>query len=743
MDRFEGTVIEILFSNDSNGYTVARIKIEDDEEVITGYMPGLTTGENIEVEGSWNIHEIYGRQFNVNAYKIVLPSTLNGILSFLSSGVITGVGKKMAERIVDRFGLKTLEVLQNSPEDLLEIDGIGRKKLGPIIESYNENMGVKNIIISLAPYGISPRICMKIYKKYGSSSIDVISSNPYRLIDDIVGVGFTTADEIAKKCGIESDAKFRVEQGVLHILKKAVNNGHTFLPEEVLREEASKLLELSVDTVDEGIFELALERRLVVEKYGSHNFMYLTAFYNAETEVCANIWRLNSQRFKDVLIDVESELEDIQERDGIYLAQAQRTAALQAFESGIMVLTGGPGTGKTTTINTIINLFRIAGKKVVLAAPTGRAAKRMTETTKKEAQTIHRLLEMAFDMDDRVIFSKSEEEPIDADVVIVDEASMIDIFLMDNLLKAIGKNTRLILVGDVDQLPSVGAGNVLNDIISSGVVNTIKLTEIFRQAKESNIIVNAHRINNGEDIIANQKNGDFYFINKEGDEEILREIRSLVGGRLSKFYKVDPLKDIQVLSPMRKGSVGVTSMNYELQQVLNPRKNERLEVELMKRVFRVGDKVMQIKNNYSKKWENEAGNDSGEGIYNGDIGYVYHIDKQNKTIYILFDEHKIFKYKYDELDEIEHCFCTTVHKSQGSEFPVVVIPMSWGPPMLLSRNLLYTAVTRAKKLVVVVGQKKYLDFMISNNKNNERYSNLSYKLSKGRIREIFDVEEEY
>lgn len=743
MDRFEGTVIEILFSNDSNGYTVARIKIEDDEEVITGYMPGLTTGENIQVEGSWNIHEIYGRQFNVNNYKIVLPSTINGILSFLSSGVITGVGKKMAERIVERFGLKTLEVLQNSPEDLLEIEGIGRKKLVPIIESYNENMGVKNIIISLAPYGISPRICMKIYKKYGSSSIEVINSNPYRLIDDIVGVGFTTADEIAKKCGIEADAKFRVEQGVLHVLKRAVNQGHTFLPEEVLRAEASRLLEIEAGIVDECIFELALERRLVIEKYGSNNLMYLTVFYNAETEVCANIWRLNSQRFKDVLIDVESELEDIQEREGIHLAQAQRTAALSAFESGIMVLTGGPGTGKTTAINTIINLFNIAGKKVVLAAPTGRAAKRMTETTMKEAQTIHRLLEMAFDMEDRVIFAKSEDEPIDADVVIVDEASMIDIFLMDNLLRAIGKNTRLILVGDVDQLPSVGAGNVLNDIISSGVVNTIKLTEIFRQAKESNIIVNAHRINNGEDIVANQKNGDFYFINKEGDEDILKEIKTLVGGRLSEFYKVDPLKDIQVLSPMRKGAVGVASMNYELQQVLNPKKNDRLEVEFMKRIFRVGDKVMQIKNNYSKKWENENGNDSGEGIYNGDIGYVYHIDRQNKIIFIIFDEYKIFKYKYDELDEIEHCFCTTVHKSQGSEFPVVVIPMSWGPPMLLSRNLLYTAVTRAKKLVVVVGQKKYLDFMISNNKNNERYSNLSYKLSKGRIRDLFEVEEEF
>ena len=367
-------------------------------------------------------------------------------------------------------------------------------------------------------------------------------------------------------------------------------------------------------------------------------------------------------------------------------------------------------------------MFKKNKNRVVLAAPTGRAAKRMTETTGEESKTIHRLLEMAFDADDRVIFVKNDEEPIDADVIIVDEASMIDIFLMDNLLKAMSAKTRLILVGDVDQLPSVGAGNVLSDIINSGVVTTIKLTEIFRQAQESDIIVNAHRINSGHDIVANRKGGDFYFINADTDEEICDQIRSLLGGRLEKFYKADSIKDMQVLSPMRKGTAGVNNLNTILQSSLNPYRSDRLEVELMKRTFRVGDKVMQVKNNYQKKWEDEATTDSGEGIYNGDIGYIYHIDKQAKQIYIIFDEYKIYKYKYDELDEIEHCFCTTVHKSQGSEFPVVIIPMTWGPPMLLSRNLIYTAVTRAKKLVVIVGMKKYLD--------HERFSNLDYKIMK-------------
>lgn len=741
MEKFEGTVADVIFSNDLNGYTVAKIKTEEFTEVITGIMPGLATGENIEVEGSWIVHDIYGRQFNVSSYQVVVPSTISGIMSFLSSGVIKGIGEKMAEKIVDKFGIQTLEVIQKNPERLLEVEGIGKKKLGPIVESYNENMGVKNVIISLSPYGISPKLSMKIFKKYGSNSLEIVRTNPYQLIDDIVGIGFKVADEIAKQCGIDRDSKYRIEHGILHVLKNSINSGHTFLPENIVTREAVSLLGISEEEVEEALFELALSRKVVLERYGEINIVYMSKYHRAELDVCMGLISLSNSEQRDVKIDIETELEEFQETEGIYLAAAQKQAVRAAFENGVMVLTGGPGTGKTTTINTIIRLFKINKNKVVLAAPTGRAAKRMTETTGEEAKTIHRLLEMAFDSDDRLIFTKNEEEPINADVIIVDEASMIDIFLMDNLLKAMSPKTRLIMVGDADQLPSVGAGNVLGDIISSGVITTVRLTEIFRQAQESDIVVNAHRINHGEDIVANKKDSDFFFINKDSDEEILEEIKSLVSGRLEKYYKVDSLKDIQLLSPMRKGIAGVNNINVELQKVLNPHYQARQEVELMKRVFRVGDKVMQVKNMYSRTWNNEEGTDHGEGVYNGDIGYIYHIDKSAKTIYVLFDEYKIFKYKFDELDELEHCFCTTVHKSQGSEFPVVIMPMTWGPPMLLSRNLLYTAVTRAKKLVVIVGQKKYMDYMISNNKNNDRYSNLGYKLNAFKRNNI--LEEEY
>lgn len=729
MASLEGTIRDIIFAGD-NGYVIARMKVEDSTETVVGYLPGLSSGENIKAEGDWVVHEVYGRQLRVNSYEIVVPTTINGILSFLSSGVITGIGEKTARRIVDKFGVRSLDVIQNSPEDLLKIGGIGPKKLKPIVESYRENMGVKNIIIKLSPFGMTPRMSMKIYKKYGETSLDILRENPYQLIDDIVGIGFKMADDIASGNGIAKDSRYRIEQGLIHILKNSINNGHTFLPENVLLKEAEKLLEVEKEKIESAEYDLLIGRKIVAEKYGDENMVYLARYHKAEQDVTIKLLELLASQRRDLKIDIEKELELFQEDEGIWLADAQIQAVRAAFENGVMVLTGGPGTGKTTTINTIIKMFKKNKNRVVLAAPTGRAAKRMTETTGEESKTIHRLLEMAFDTDDRVIFVKNEEEPIDADVVIVDEASMIDIFLMDNLLKAMSKKMRLILVGDVDQLPSVGAGNVLADIINSGIVTTIKLTEIFRQAQESDIIINAHRINSGQDILANRKDKDFYFINANTDEEICQQIKSLLGGRLEKFYKADSVKDMQVLSPMRKGTAGVNNLNTILQSSLNPYRSDLLEVELMKRTFRVGDKVMQIKNNYQKKWEGETTTDSGEGIYNGDIGYIYHIDKQNKQIYILFDEHKIYKYKYDELDEIEHCFCTTVHKSQGSEFPVVIIPMTWGPPMLLSRNLLYTAVTRAKKLVVIVGMKKYLDYMIKNNKNNERFSNLDYKIMK-------------
>lgn len=738
MERLKGAITDILFSNEENGYTVAKISIDGETETVTGIMPGITIGETVELEGRWDIHNIYGRQFRADRVNISVPTTISGIISFLSSGVIRGIGEKMAIRIVEKFEESTLDVIRDTPEKLLEIEGIGKKKLAPIIESFQENMGVRNIIMELSEFGITPKICMRIYKRYRDRAIPIIRENPYRLAEEVYGIGFKIADHIGMSYGIERDSVFRIEQGVLHCLNNALKSGHVFLPEEILVREASNILELDRSLVEKELFEMAINSKVVVEKYGETNVVYLPKYYMMELEVTKKIIDMAIYEVENTSMNLDAHLDDIQSSSNIHLAPEQIQAVKLAFKSRIMVLTGGPGTGKTTTINAIIQMFDRNGSKVSLAAPTGRAAKRMTETTNHEASTIHRLLEMSFNVDDMAVFSRDEDEPIEADVVIVDEASMIDLNLMYSLLNAIGPKTRLIMVGDSDQLPSVGAGNVLRDIISSKVVDTVMLNQIFRQAQKSDIVVNAHRINNGEDIVANRKGGDFFFISRSGDEDIMDEIKSLMSGRLSRYYNIDSLKDIQILSAMRKGEVGVKTLNLELQKILNPHKTSATEIELKTRTFRVGDKVMQIKNNYTKSWENENSTESGDGIYNGDIGYVYHIDKSNEEIYIQFDEEKIFKYKYDELDEIEHCFCTTVHKSQGSEFPIVIMPMVWGPPSFLSRNLIYTAVTRAKKAVILVGEKKYLDHMIKNNINNDRYTNLSHRLSDFRMFEIGD-----
>ncbi|UUV14968.1 ATP-dependent RecD-like DNA helicase [Clostridioides difficile] len=730
MEKLEGMISEIVFKNEDNGYTIAHLVNENDEIVVVGCMPTLAIGESIEVEGKWVNHKIYGTQFEVNSFMPVTPSSLEGIYVYLSSGMIHGIGEKMAKRIIDKFGVDTLEVIQNSPEKLQEVEGIGSKKVKQIVKSYEEDRELRNIIIQLSPFGITPNYCLKIYKKYKSSAIEVINKNPYQLAEDIRGIGFKVADSIANKIGIDKNSKDRICQGILYTLNKSLSNGHTYLPEHVLIQDSEKLLELSGEIIKECVMMLVYNQKIHIEKVNNENLIYLMPYYLAENGVCSQIVKLSQYEFEDLKIDIDNEINVLEENKKIKLAEKQILAVKESVNSGVLIITGGPGTGKTTTINAIIDIFENNGKSVTLAAPTGRAAKRMSETSNKEAKTIHRLLEMGFSTDDDLTFFKDEEDPINSDVIIVDEVSMVDIILMYNLLRAIKLGTRVILVGDSDQLPSVGAGNVLKDMISSNIINVVKLNEIFRQAQESMIIVNAHKINNGEPLYLNTKGKDFFFIRKSTNEEILNEIIGLVNERLPKFYKVDKLKDIQVLSSMRKGELGVTNLNIELQKYLNKKEKFKVEESFSKRLFRVGDKVMQVKNNYTKKWETEDQKESGEGIYNGDIGYVYHIDKDKKTIYILFDQTKIVSYLYDELDEIDHSFCTTIHKSQGSEFPVVVLPIAWAPPMLLSRNLLYTAVTRAKKLVVLVGDVKYLEYMIKNNRVNQRYSNLGYKLNK-------------
>ncbi|HBF7900434.1 ATP-dependent RecD-like DNA helicase [Clostridioides difficile] len=730
MEKLEGMISEIVFKNEDNGYTIAHLVNENDEIVVVGCMPTLAIGESIEVEGKWVNHKIYGTQFEVNSFMPVTPSSLEGIYVYLSSGMIHGIGEKMAKRIIDKFGVDTLEVIQNSPEKLQEVEGIGSKKVKQIVKSYEEDRELRNIIIQLSPFGITPNYCLKIYKKYKSSAIEVINKNPYQLAEDIRGIGFKVADSIANKIGIDKSSKDRICQGILYTLNKSLSNGHTYLPEHVLIQDSEKLLELNGEIIKECVMMLVYNQKIHIEKVNNENLIYLMPYYLAENGVCSQIVKLSQYEFEDLKIDIDNEINVLEEDKKIKLAEKQILAVKESVNSGVLIITGGPGTGKTTTINAIIDIFENNGKSVTLAAPTGRAAKRMSETSNKEAKTIHRLLEMGFSTDDDLTFFKDEEDPINSDVIIVDEVSMVDIILMYNLLRAIKLGTRVILVGDSDQLPSVGAGNVLKDMINSNIINVVKLNEIFRQAQESMIIVNAHKINNGEPLYLNTKGKDFFFIRKSTNEEILNEIIGLVNERLPKFYKVDKLKDIQVLSSMRKGELGVTNLNIELQKYLNKKEKFKVEESFSKRLFRVGDKVMQVKNNYTKKWETEDQKESGEGIYNGDIGYVYHIDKDKKTIYILFDQTKIVSYLYDELDEIDHSFCTTIHKSQGSEFPVVVLPIAWAPPMLLSRNLLYTAVTRAKKLVVLVGDVKYLEYMIKNNRVNQRYSNLGYKLNK-------------
>ncbi|MBU5307999.1 ATP-dependent RecD-like DNA helicase [Clostridioides mangenotii] len=730
MERLEGMVSDIVFKNEDNGYTIAHLVNEKDEVVIVGCMPTLAVGESVEVSGKWVNHKVYGTQFEVNSFMPVTPSSLEGIYVYLSSGMINGIGEKMAKRIIDKFGVETLNVIQNEPERLEEVDGIGRKKVKQIVKSYEEDRELRNIIIELSPFGITPSFCLKIYKRYREKSIEVINNNPYQLADEIRGIGFKIADNIAEKIGMEKDSKNRVAQGIIYTLNLSLNNGHTYLPKNTLIQDAVKLLGIDSKIIEECIYELVYNKKIHIEKIEGRELVYLMSYFLSENGVCSQIVKLSEHKFEDLNVDIDEQIREVEDEEEIELANNQITAIKECVDNGLVIITGGPGTGKTTTINSIIKVFEKNKKEVILTAPTGRAAKRMSETSNKEAKTIHRLLEMGFSTDDELMFFKSEEDPITADVVIVDEVSMVDIILMYNLLKAIKVGTRVILVGDSDQLPSVGAGNVLKDMIDSDVINVVRLTEIFRQAQESMIVVNAHRINNGQPLYLNSKGKDFFFIKKDEPEDIVAEIVGLINERLPKFYGVDKLKDIQVLSPMRKGDLGVTNLNIILQKYLNKKEKFKVEETFSKRLFRVGDKIMQIKNNYTKKWETEDQSDSGEGIYNGDIGYVYHIDKQKKILYAIFDQERIVEYSYDELDELEHSFCTTIHKSQGSEFPVVIIPITWAPPMLLSRNLLYTAVTRAKKLVVLVGEVKYLEYMIKNNRVNNRHSNLGYKLNK-------------
>lgn len=732
MIEFEGLVESIVYKNDENGYTVAKIKYDKDLIAVVGYTPYLNEGQRVKICGEWVTHQTFGPQIKVESYEEILPSSLEGIEKYLASGLIPGIGPVTAKKIVDKFGQDSLDIIEMNPGKLVEVDGIGEKKAAAIAAALQDQRDLRQAMVFLQSHGISTNQGMKIFKRYGQGTIAAVKENPYRLCDDISGIGFKTADKIARSLGMDLTSPYRLKAGIKYVLSRCTLNGHTYLPKLELLDESAKILNVSADYIEDSLISLVISKQVVLENLESDSACYLTPIYLSELGVAKKLVELSLYNSDDDFIGIDSEIEKYQKENDIFFADAQRKAIIEGVKNGVCVITGGPGTGKTTIIKCMIDVFEKRGMEVVLAAPTGRAAKRMTETTGREAKTIHRLLEMEYmPGENNAIFSKDESNTLDCDVVIIDETSMVDIILMSSLLKAISLGTKFIMVGDVDQLPSVGPGNVLRDIIESSSISVVKLDKIFRQSNESLIAYNAHLINGGEMPILNEREKDFFFIQRSNTKDIVEEILELIDSRLP-LYKdgFNPMIDIQVLSPMRKGEAGIYNLNTRLQHILNPPSGIKSEKQFKDYVLREGDKVMQIKNNYSIEWESitDKGETKGTGIFNGDIGFIKEIDNENQRIVVIFDEEKMVEYDFTSIDELELAYAVTIHKSQGSEFKVVVIPICYGPPMLMTRNLIYTGVTRAKKLIVLVGMKQSLNSMINNNTIAKRNSGL-----KGRI----------
>lgn len=735
MITIEGVVESIVFRNEENGYTIFRIKCEKEIVTAVGSVPYINEGQEYRIDGEWTVHAKFGKQFKIETISEIIPTTTSGIEKYLASGIIEGIGKVTAKKIVDFFGEDTLKIMDGNIGRLAEIPGIGKKKIDTITKSYLEQRVTKDIIMFFQGYGITVNMAMKIYKKFGVGCISLVKENPYILTENISGIGFKTADSIAKSLGVDKDSLFRIKSGITYIINEFCAMGNTFIPLEKLAVKGTTLLEVSNEKLDEGIYELILEGKIKIEQVDNIAAVYNMSYLYLEMSVTKKIIELATTKYDKLLLDIDLEIRTFEKNAKFRLADSQREAVEGAFLNGIEVITGGPGTGKTTIINCIVSIFENLGLKVFMAAPTGRAAKRMSEATGRESKTIHRLLDIGKYNEENIDEIENETSNIECDVLIVDEASMIDISLMNALLKAMQLGTRLIIVGDVDQLPSVGPGNVLKDIIDSEAVKVVRLNEIFRQGQESMIVQNAHLINEGMMPILNSKNSDFYLEKAADSEVMLEKIIGLVKTRLPKFNKTwDSIKDIQVLSPMRKGEMGIDNLNTELQKVLNPKSKDKQEKELKDIVFRVGDKVMQIKNNYSLSWYKKNCCEEGKGVFNGDVGYITDIDEEENTVTVSFEDDKVVEYEESDLDEITLAYAVTIHKSQGSEFPVVVMPMFMGPPLLMNRNLLYTGITRAKKLVVLVGSTQVVEFMKNNNRSFERYSGL-----KWRIREIIHM----
>lgn len=727
-ETINGFVEKVVYRNAENGYTVVNISVEGDDVVCTGYFSDITEGDQIVAEGSFVEHKQYGIQFTVASYEIKEPETSVAMEKYLGSGIIKGVGPALSAKIVKKFGDETFNIIEREPERLAEIKGITEKKAIEIGSQFEEKKEFRNAMIFLNQYGVSNALAMKIYKEYGIKVMKIVRENPYRLADDIAGVGFKTADEIALRMGFSPESSMRMKAGISFALSMAASNGHTYLLYEDLYEESKRLLGISEAEFENDIYELTIERKIVLKEVKGERRVYNNNLYYMELTVARKLLDLNAKSENNYKV-MEAKVKEVEAKTGIKLGDLQRKAVYEAVESGLVIITGGPGTGKTTTINAIIKLFEMQNMEILLAAPTGRAAKRMTETTGMEAQTIHRLLELNGNPEEggSMRFERNELNPLEADVIIIDEMSMVDIYLMYSLLKAVTVGTRLILVGDVNQLPSVGPGKVLKDIISSEKFNVVRLSEIFRQAAESDIITNAHKINAGQSIRLDNKSKDFFMLSMSSSLQIQRALVSLIAEKLPPY--VDATKyDIQVLTPSRKGELGVENLNKILQQYINPPAPGKREKQWGEVIFRENDKVMQIKNDYQMEWKIVTKKGltikEGSGVFNGDCGIIREINEFAGTVTVEFDEGKIVEYTGATLEELELAYAITIHKSQGSEYPAVIIPLLNAPRPLLNRNLLYTAVTRARKCVTIVGSENSVNEMIQNESEMKRNSGL-------------------
>ncbi|MCL2741620.1 MAG: ATP-dependent RecD-like DNA helicase [Oscillospiraceae bacterium] len=744
-----GTVEEIIYRNESNGYVIADLRVDDECVTALGTMPFLQPGERIEAVGEWVSHPSYGPQFKVRAYEKALPESEGDLLSYLGSGAIKGVGPATAAKIVSRFGAKTMSVIENEPDSLAQVKGITAEKAAAIGEAFMEQKALRNVMMFCSRNAITPSVAVKAYERYGAGAIDAIRENPYRLAEGDFGIGFRKADEIAMRLGVSPDSKDRVRAGVRHALSQASLNGHTYLPEAVLRRCAADLLGLGPGDggeMDDGLTALIMDGAAVAVRGpadgpgmgggepgggGAGRRIYLRHLFESELRVSQILAEMAGGGAGGDGSDMAAEARAIGEAMGLSLAGMQEVAVVEAMRREAVVITGGPGTGKTTIINVILRMCEKRGLTVCLSAPTGRAAKRMTEATLREAKTIHRMLEMGFAGDEGgAMFGRGAENPIEADVIVVDEMSMVDIQLMRSLLAAVAKGTKTVFIGDVDQLPSVGAGNVLGDMIGSGSIYSVRLTEIFRQSEESLIVSNAHRINRGELPLLGVKDRDFFFMQKLSQESAVEAIVDLCRRRIPERYGYDPFRQIQVLSPTKKGPTGVANLNAMLQGALNPPDPAKAELSRGEVRFRLGDKVMQTKNNYGVGWRRRGDGATGEGVYNGDIGIVAGVDLPGRSVTVVFDDEREVVYDFEEAGELDQAYAVTVHKSQGSEFEAVVMPVFEGPPVLLTRNLLYTAITRAKALVVLIGREGAVSLMVENQREATRYSGLADMLRK-------------